>query len=435
MLAFVSLFLTPKLSLQQQCRSSANLGGVECVLFSQYYDDYQWATCLTNDYIRRSSNQRHICRNNARYCWYQCMIEFYNEESGTVTDGCRCSPGGVATVQPPTDSLAPECYSPIGEDCRWYRNCLEVRYPCQGTGDAYAIEYAQKFCDLYSNNYNDFSRDGRAWVDAVRQCLQVALVPSLRPWVSKTCRQLRDDAFDSHDDCYVNRGSGAPGICELSCSDVWKSFWLVNFEGGACSTAPVETGRQMLSVMERCLERGAGCIPTHAQTPFYFSVPYVPLHLQQMAAVEIVCFVAGKLHWPENGFRWFSFLDNDDENSGNRNKRQVTDENVGVKVLLADTKVLNIFNGRTPVQGLNLSQITNDLVKAVNDGIFLDIPLILDGNKMSLKISSIGQCTDTFCNSTEVIELARSPPSNGGKRLQYLQLPYVVVLYGIFIFY
>ena len=164
------------------------------------------------------------------------------------------------------------------------------------------------------------------------------------------------------------------------------------------------------------------------------------LLIKQIVAVKIAFFVAAKLHWLENGFRWFSFFD-DDENSGNRNKRQVTDENVGVKVLLTDTKVLNIFNGSTPVQGLNLSQITHDLVNAVNDGILSDIPLILDGNTMNLKISSIGKCTDIFCNSTEVIELARSPlpsvppPSNGGKRLQYLHLPYVVVLYGIFIFY
>ena len=112
MLALASLFLIPKLSLQQQCGSTSDLGGVECVLLSQVYDDYQWATCLTNDYICRTSNQRHVCINNARYCWYQCMLELYNEESGTVTYGCRCSPGGVATVAtvPPTDSLAPECY-------------------------------------------------------------------------------------------------------------------------------------------------------------------------------------------------------------------------------------------------------------------------------------------------------------------------------------
>ena len=134
-----------------------------------------------------------------QYASTSAWFELYNVAQGTVNSECRCSSGDQA---PTPDSLPPECYSPNGRDCSWYRNCLEVRYPCQGTNNGYAIEYAEKFCNLYSDSYNDFSTEGRAWIDGVCKCLQVALVPSLRPWVSKTCRDNRREAFDSHSGCY-----------------------------------------------------------------------------------------------------------------------------------------------------------------------------------------------------------------------------------------
>ena len=126
--------------------------------------------------------------------------------------------------------------------------------------------------------YNDFSNNGSNWVDGVRKCLQVALVPSLRPWVKKTCEDIRRDAFNSHPCCYVTPGSGAPGICELSCADVWRAFWLLYFEGGALSYAPIETGKQMLSVMAGCFDSGplSGCIPV-AQTALLITV--IPGHI------------------------------------------------------------------------------------------------------------------------------------------------------------
>ena len=153
----------------------------------------------------------------------------------------------------PSENLPPHCYSPRDEDCNWYRECLERRYQCEGTDYSYAIEYTRKnFCNLFSN-YNDFSNNGSNWVDGVRKCLQVALVPSMRPWVKETCEDICRDAFNSHPRCYVTPGSGASGICELSCADVWRAFWL---EGGAVSYAPIETRKQMLSVMARCFDSG-----------------------------------------------------------------------------------------------------------------------------------------------------------------------------------
>ncbi len=412
------LLLVPGSACQLQCGtvdgSVHNLGEVECVLLiSPPYDDYQWATCLTDDYIMRSSNQRHHCLSGGgTACWYQCMIEIYDISQGAVNDECRCSRDENTTTETPTDDLPPYCYSPGGQDCGWYRDCLEVRYPCEETDSGYAIEYAEKFCNLYSANYNDFSTDGRAWIDGVRKCLQVVLVPTLRPWVSKTCEDIRRDAFDSHPECYVNPASGAPGICELSCADVWRSFWLVNFEGEAYSSAPIETGKQMLSVMARCFESGplSGCIPA-AQTALLLTVPGIP---GVTAAAKVVAFIAAKMDWSANGFRWFPFLGDDDSDSASRKKRQTTGEyTASIHVLLVDTKALNISNGTTstPTPGQeNIDQVLTNLASSVSDGLFSEIPVVINGTQMILEISSVGQCTDTLCNSTNVTELARAPP-------------------------
>ena len=205
------------------------------------------ATCLTDDYITRSNDQRHYCCGGwGTACWYQCMMGL---------DGCRYySPANTNTVPPIDDLPAHCCYSPEG-NCSWYRECLEARYPCEGTGHGYAIEYGEKFCNLFTSesNYNAFSADGRAWIDGVRRCLQFALVPSLRPWApSRTCEDIRRDAFESHSECYLTPASGAPSACELSWADLWRGFWIVSFEGGAFSSAPIETGKQLFDVLVGC---------------------------------------------------------------------------------------------------------------------------------------------------------------------------------------
>ena len=444
------LYFVPEPSFQQRCRTSSDVGGAECI-FSSYYYRYQWATCLTEDYIIRISNERHICSGRVAMCWYQCMLELYELDQGPVYNDCRCSPGETAT-EAPTDnlhSLQPHCYSPRGEDCSWYRECLERRYQCQGTDDGYAIEYAEKFCNLFANNYNDFSNDSRAWIDGVRKCLQVALVPSLRLFVRKTCRDIRRDAFNSHPECYENPASGAPGICELSCADVWRAFWLVNFEGEALLDAPIETGKQMLSVMARCFDSGplSGCIPA-AQTALLIVVSGPRLSV--LAASKVVKYIARRLEWIENGFRWFPFVNenyNSESDTGGKKRRQIvitTNVYTNINVLLVDTKALNISNGTistSPTDQIDLDEAVVNLTNAVSRGLLSEIPLVVNGAQMNLKAFSVGQCTDILCNSTNVTELATAPPpppttpppspTSGAKTTTFLQVHYVVVICAI----
>ena len=356
MLTLASILVSlPKLTLQQQCSSARDLGRTECVLITRpSYDSHQWATCVTEDYMMCASGGR--CRNvsgvdfGVTQCWYQCMLEIYNSEGGSVNSDCSCMPGEMLPNN--RSRLEAECYNPSGDDCRWYEDCLEMRYPCRSTDDGYAIEYAQKFCNLYSDNYNDFSSTGRQWVDEVRRCLQVALVPSLRLWVSPTCADIREEAFRSHAGCYTDV---QPSMCDLSCADIWRAFVIVNLPNediteGALVSAPLATIQQMLSVMLRCYTNVelSGCINnllTTLEIGVLVAVRNHPLVRTTTGAFLVARHFARTLSWEENGFGWFPLFDDSGDSSDRRKRQNAHEEKINFRVLPVDMKLLNTSNG------------------------------------------------------------------------------------------
>ncbi|XP_053390863.1 uncharacterized protein LOC128553713, partial [Mercenaria mercenaria] len=121
---------------------SCNPGSSECISIKGY-DGYQWATCLTENYIQTKSEGRHKCIENVNTCWYQCMLELHRKEDGLVHRDCSC------TRNDPSNrpvALPLWCYSPSGENCLWYRDCLETQYPCKGQDDSFALFSQKKFC-------------------------------------------------------------------------------------------------------------------------------------------------------------------------------------------------------------------------------------------------------------------------------------------------
>ena len=111
-------------------RQTGPAGVTECFLGTPYYSEFQCGTCLTNAYIMQKSGGKHICRDNAAYCYYQCMIETFNIAEGPVYEGCSCVEG--EPLPQPANILPADCYSPDGTDCSWYGRCLAARYPCSG---------------------------------------------------------------------------------------------------------------------------------------------------------------------------------------------------------------------------------------------------------------------------------------------------------------
>ena len=58
-------------------------GGSHCIPLSSYDNKHQWATCLSDSYIRQKSKGSHVCRDKDRtYCWYQCMNEVHDIDKG-----------------------------------------------------------------------------------------------------------------------------------------------------------------------------------------------------------------------------------------------------------------------------------------------------------------------------------------------------------------
>ena len=224
-------------------------GEFRCVQLDAYQDK-QYANCLPNRYIKQKSGGKYVCENRwADYCWYPCMMENHNERYGPISEDCACGENPVEGLSTET-SLPEKCYSPDGHGCSWYRDCLEKKHPCTGQRDDYAIKFAEKFCLLYENKYNLFSVKGQEWVDGVRKCLQVALVPIIRPNFKGNCKDIKKQGFDSHAPCYVNPGFGAPSICGLDFRTWLRVLWTI--KTSLLTPDWLRTLRGMIEVGSKC---------------------------------------------------------------------------------------------------------------------------------------------------------------------------------------
>lgn len=128
-------------------------------------------------------------------------------------------------------------------------NCiLQKRYPCD-EGNSYALEFGEKFCSLYKHRYSKFNDIGQKWVDGVRKCLQVQLVPILGPSVRYTCQQIKTNAFDTHSGCYIYPGEGKPSVCDIGLINWWRVFLTIK---GAVIMDAKATFKQTVDVIQSC---------------------------------------------------------------------------------------------------------------------------------------------------------------------------------------
>ena len=426
---FILLFVVVQCGWASQCNRNYGPSGVTgCVQIWRYNNEYQWATCLTNAYIQQKSAHKHVCIDtSATYCWYQCMIEVHNKNSGPVTKDCSCNPLR-STPTPytgsPTTSLPPACYSPSGDSCDWYRNCLEKKYPCEDTSNAYAIRYAEKFCNLYGSRYSKFSPDGQKWVDAVRKCLQVSLVPLLRPWYNPTCQEIRQKAFASHTPCYLNPDKDAPSICDLSCSDYLKIFWTIKGSFIKLDTAwqsiqgmwNIESTCGVASQISKCFKEGKDTLTKKAikitkivikkfknliKRDRRSSDPLPEADARNRFADGVGSAIARALKWNTDVMDWLAYSENvtllDDLDTLN------------IVIVLADKKALGIITTSAP--SVNFNQTIQMFASAIEKG---KLPLQVDGYKVWVK--SLASCADKACNDTQTLAVSDKPPWNGGAR-------------------
>jgi len=122
-------------------------------------------------------------------------------------------------------------------------------FNCKGQTE-YAIRYGEKFCNLYVQSQYGLSPKARQWIDAVRKCLQVALVPALHLCqVKPTCEDIKRMAFGSHVPCYVKPYEGF-SVCNLDPSDWSKIFWTI--KSGFLQSTFVETFKASVTTAANC---------------------------------------------------------------------------------------------------------------------------------------------------------------------------------------
>ena len=404
--------------LQQACTQSCNLffgpsGTTACVQIDSYNNQYQWATCLTDSYILQKSFQRHACIYQfANYCWYQCMLEVHDKESGPVTSDCSCSPSSLPNpTLSPTISLPSFCYSPSGSSCQWYGSCLERKYPCRGTAYDDPLRYAEEICWLYDRRKSIFSSDGRKWVDGVRKCLQVELVPLLRPWNNPTCQEIGKTAFESQVSCYMKPDEGVPSICDFDCKEYLKIFWVI--KGYVFNVQPSWKSISGLwniddkcgsNSTRNCFEEGGQALIKITKLTFQKfnrrgkrSFDSTPDEIaRHKFADRVASAIARGLKWNTIFMDWFAYPSNATNASDPTSLEMV--------MVLADKKALGIVTSFSPTQ-FTLSQSLQQLSWAIERA---TLPLQVDGYNVWLK--SLASCSDKSCNDTQILANSDKPP-------------------------
>lgn len=104
------------------------------------------------------------------------------------------------------------CTDPAPNSCSFYPHCLEERYSCES--DGYPIGYGLHYCNAFTGAKSQMSSEGQAWVTNTMLCLQRALVPYAKGQKSTSCDKLKEYAFGTHPECYVNSG-----VCSLPLDD------------------------------------------------------------------------------------------------------------------------------------------------------------------------------------------------------------------------
>ena len=389
-----------------ECNPSTGPSGTTaCVPIQVYNYQHQWATCLTNSYIKQKSGHRHHCVNPlATYCWYQCMVEVYSRDSGSVTKDCSCTPGRTFT-----SSLPPACYSPAGDSCDWYRDCLRKKLSCEDASNAYAIRYAENFCRLYDERRALISSDAQKWLDAVRRCLLVNLVPLVRPWVTLSCSQIRQNVLGTHTPCYLKPDQNVTSICRLNCSDYFKIFWAIKGSFVKMDTAwesmkglwNIEIRCNSSSSLNRqCFQRGAGGIMNFTKISvqkFKQGQDRSTSYLSQSDAGSrfadgVGSSIASILKWNTIVMDWLAYTDS-----------FASHDNLDITIILADRKALGIVSTSTP--SVNFNKTIHEFALAIENG---KLPLQVDGYNVWVK--SLALCPDKYCAQTQTLAVSDKPP-------------------------
>lgn len=411
---FLLLFVVQRAWASQLCdKDKGPTGSIDCLQFNGYHGQYQWGTCMTLARIQEKSAHDFvaICGDHARnYCWYQCMVEVYGRippDVDEVTGNCACNPYHNTSVMPQ------QCLYPSGKSCYWYRNCFEVKHPdCKPSGNAYVIRYAERFCAVVGELENKLQGWSR-WIEAVRKCLQVAIVPLLNYSEPLTCNEIRKHALASYSQCYLN--PGVSSICNLPCWQYFKIFWTIKQTFLKLDTAwesfkglwDIHTKCPSPSTHENCYEENLKAkflklnVKSLGQRKRRSPDPLSNVDILNRLADGIGRAIASALGWNTDVMDWLAYI-----------KDWVGLGNLDIIIAMADKKALGIRTG--PIAPANLAQTIEDFASAVEKG---NLRLQVDGHNVWIK--SLALCSNKTCKTTHTLAIASKHPRNDACQISH----------------
>jgi hypothetical protein len=117
-----------------------------------------------------------------------------------------------------TASSHSQCVNSIKPSCAVYSSCFAKVCACADS-DEYLLSFGQRYCEAFLEAPG-LSESGKRWRDGTLRCLQeaiVPIVPLLEEGGSCNCTKLKEQAFESHVECYTNPENS---VCDLAIEDI-----------------------------------------------------------------------------------------------------------------------------------------------------------------------------------------------------------------------
>ncbi|WAR31915.1 hypothetical protein MAR_034457 [Mya arenaria] len=357
------------------CRRSANYGG-----------NYQWETCLTNEYIRSKSNNT----------------------QGTIHGKCACNPKDTPPQNP---SSLPACrYSPGGLQCKWYRTCLQDYFSCYSNKLSEFLGFAESFCQLYETHGTNFNTNTQQWVDSVRKCFEVELSPLLRPFNEPSCTDISENAFISQSECFTRSFKNGISKCEIGLDDYLKIFATLKSNIMANVNIPsLDFYNSCNNVDYSKLDLIQVVIPKQQDNQDI---------IKASEKLKVAYERYSKINRKAEQYIFYPFV----PQSIDRVERSVgVSEETTLKVVLIDRRTYDLNYAGDKLNKSNNAEFLDEILDDIESGKFQF--------RSPFQVDEIRLCYDFEC--TTVTRLVKPPPTRKNEDEKYVTLKYVGIGLGI----
>ena len=259
------------------------------------------------------------------------------------------------------------------------------------------MEYARHLCDLYGRSKHYLRVKTRRWIDSVRRCLLVKLVPIVRPYFNiSSCEDIESFAADTQLPCYLAPYSSEPSVCDLDLEEWVKVFWTIK---GNLTKSTSHGLKIMLESTSKCGDNMLQRILGGQSTQIVQNIQQTGMFMVRLTvsgdlgnenvtefkdcdemAERISNQLAIQLNWNQNSVLWFAFVSN----------RSDVNE-IGVNILLGSR---SLYDVTIRFENSQIIEILIDMVVALRDE---KISLSVNDR---FNITAFSACLDYGCQAT-----------------------------------